>query len=168
MVTGQILSSKESSYLQIYKSPDHQIFQIFTMIRNQFNPFWGGNNLQFLRKPIRGCKWWVVIVEVKCLDYVNLISWYHDLEGQGYVLEIIISIRTWDVVVCSQLIVFICWEATGGALSYVFLLTRNILMLVQTHSSWSARTLSVRVVHSRSERFRSFPCMEATYPYTIP
>ena len=80
--------------------------------RNQFHPFWGGNNLQFLRKPVRRCKWWVVSGEVKCLDYVNLISWYHDPEGQGFILEIIISIRTWHVVVWSRLIVFIC---CGGA-----------------------------------------------------
>ena len=55
----------------------------------------------------RRCKWWVVSGDVKCLDYVNLISWYHDPEGQGFILEIIIEIRTWHVVVRCRLIVFI-------------------------------------------------------------
>ena len=72
-----------------------------------------------ISEETRRCKWWVVSCDVKCEDYVNLISWYHDPEGQGFILEIIISIRTWHVVVWTRLIVFIlsveqcspeCWR----------------------------------------------------------
>ena len=111
-----------------------------TETRNQFHPFWGGNNLQFLRKPVRRWKWWVVSGEVKCLDYVNLISWYHDPEGQGFILEIIISIRTWHVVVWSGLIVFISFLSwvEWWSLSYVFVFSRNILIAHghYEHSLW--------------------------------
>ena len=86
-----------------------------------------------ISEETRRCKWWVVSGDVKCLDYVNLISWYHDPEGQGFILEIIIEIRTWHVVVRCRLIVFYLTYFCRVELSYVFAFTWNILTLAQTH-----------------------------------